>query len=254
MNDPFRSTTLRLSLAVAACALAVGCNALKPSAEAPKNEAKDDTNAAKPADKVADKPVTPVAIEGKYSITGTNPAGTPYKGDLEIIKHADVFQFRWDAGKQYDGVGVQQDGVVAVSFCEGQDGKGCGVACYRVNADGTLEARWGLWGTDDSGTEKATHSDGASTLEGKYAVTGKSPKGTDYKATLTIAKTEGGYNLVWSTGDTGFGIVRGDHLTVGYGGPQCGFVSYEAQADGSLVGVWGGPGTNATGSETATRK
>src|SRR5437870_9716141 len=46
-------------------------------------------------------------IAGKYNIVGTNPGGGgSYKGKLEIIAHGDVYQFRWNAGTQYDGVGV----------------------------------------------------------------------------------------------------------------------------------------------------
>ena len=45
-------------------------------------------------------------IAGKYDITGTNPSGAAYKGTLEVIKHGAVYQFRWNSGGQYDGVGV----------------------------------------------------------------------------------------------------------------------------------------------------
>jgi hypothetical protein len=61
----------------------------------------------------------PADIAGKYAIVGTNEDGSPYKGALEVIKHGDVYQFRWDAGKQYDGVGVPNGNVVAVAFTGG---------------------------------------------------------------------------------------------------------------------------------------
>lgn len=254
MNNRFLNTSVRILAVTVFCVAAYACSGMKPApSDATKNAATPDAAPAKPAEKPA-APTGPVAIEGGYTVAGTNPAGTPYKGSLEVIKHDQVYQFRWDAGKQYDGVGVLQDGVVAVSFCEGEDGKGCGVVCFKIGADGSLDGKWGMWGTDDGGSEKATRTGGAGTLEGSYTLAGKNPNGSDYKGTLQIAKTEGGYNLAWSNGSTGFGIVRGDHLTVGFGGAKCGFVAYDVKSDGSLVGVWGGPGTNDTGSETATRK
>src|SRR5437867_2570207 len=62
-------------------------------------------------------------IAGDYAIVGTNEDGSPYKGSLEVIKHGDVYQFRWDAGKQYDGIGVPNGNVVAVAFAGGSNGK-----------------------------------------------------------------------------------------------------------------------------------
>ena len=52
-------------------------------------------------------PAIPMAnIAGKYNVTGTNPDGAAYHGTLEVIAHGDVYQFRWNAGSQYDGVGI----------------------------------------------------------------------------------------------------------------------------------------------------
>lgn len=87
----------------------------------------------------ASQAVAPADIAGSYGVAGTNENGSPYKGALEIIKHGEAYQFRWNAGKQYDGVGVQNAGVVAVAFTEGADGKGCGVVTYNVLADGALD-------------------------------------------------------------------------------------------------------------------
>ena len=65
-------------------------------------------------------------VAGHYNIVGTNPNGATYKGTLEVITRGDVYQFRWNAGTQYDGVGVQNGKIVAVAFANGSDGKGCG--------------------------------------------------------------------------------------------------------------------------------
>ena len=44
-------------------------------------------------------------------------------------------------------------------------------------------------------------------------------------------------------GFNGFGIQTGDKASIGFGGQQCGFVSYEIKPDGTLEGKWGGQGS-----------
>src|SRR5262245_26746387 len=88
---------------------------------------------------------TPPDIAGKYNVVGTNPNGAVYKGTLEVIKHGDVFQFRWNAGAQYDGVGVENGNGVAVGFAGGANGKGCGVGEYNIGSDGETEGKEGEW-------------------------------------------------------------------------------------------------------------
>jgi hypothetical protein len=87
----------------------------------------------------------PPNIAGKYNIVGANPNGSTYRGLLEVIKHGEVYQFRWNAGRQYDGVGVQNGSVVAAAFASGSNGKGCGVVDYDIGSDGTLDGKWGYW-------------------------------------------------------------------------------------------------------------
>lgn len=87
-------------------------------------------------------------IAGKYNVLGSNPSGTVYNGTLEVIKRGDVYQFRWNAGSQSDGVGVANSNIVAVAFASGADGKGCGVIDYTIQGDGTLDGKWGYWGCE----------------------------------------------------------------------------------------------------------
>src|SRR5260370_24160809 len=90
----------------------------------------------------------PPDIAGKYSVTGTNENGSAYKGELEVIKHGDVYQFRWSGGASYDGVGVQLGDVIAVAFTTGEHGKGCGGGAYTTTADAaTLDGTWGYCAT-----------------------------------------------------------------------------------------------------------
>lgn len=170
-----------------------------------------------------------------------------------MIAHGEVYQFRWHAGNQYDGVGVVNDEVVAVSFANGPNGKGCGVVDYSIRGDGSLVGRWGYWGTNEAGTETATRISGTD-LVGDYDAVGRSPTGANYEAKLTVEPAGNLYRFVWSNNTDGVGIRRGDHVAVGIGGGRCGFVLFEISADGTLDGVWGGYGSDQTGTETATRQ
>lgn len=236
------SSLLALALLIV-CLL--GCNKTGTgtgNTEAPKNN-----NSAQQA-------ATPFAdIAGNYSVAGTNGDGSPYKGALEVIKRGDVYQFRWNAGKQYDGVGVGNGNVVAVAFTGGSDGKGCGVVSYQILADGTLEGPWGYWGKNERGSERAERTSGSG-VAGSYNLTGKNPDGSSYKGTLSIAPKAGGYTFDWSNNATGFGVKQGNTLSVGIGGSRCAFVAYEIKPDGMLDGVWGGYGSDRTGTEKATKK
>src|SRR2546429_9724820 len=92
------------------------------------NDEKKTTNSS--ATNTSTAPVTPPDIAGKYSITGTNPDGAGYKGSLEVIPHGDVYQFRWSAGNQSDGVGITNGGGGGVAFGPGAESQGWrGVGC-----------------------------------------------------------------------------------------------------------------------------
>ena len=213
--------------------------------EAPKNTNSSTSSTSAPA--------TPPDIAGKYNVVGGNPGGGVYKGTLEIIPHGDVFQFRWDAGTQYDGVGVANGSVVAVAFANGPNGKGCGVIDYEIASDGALDGKWGYWGVDEAGTEKATRTSGSG-LPGEYDATGKNPDGKEYKAKLTVEPATNLYRFVWSNNTDGVGIKQGTNVAVGIGGARCGFVAYEIKPEGTLDGIWGGYGSDKTGTEKATKQ
>jgi hypothetical protein len=208
----------------------------------------------KPAELASSSPpAAPPDIAGSYNVVGTNPNGSPYKGALEVIKHGDVYQFRWTAGQQYDGVGVVNGNIVAVAFANGADGKGCGVVDYAIAADGTLAGKWGYWDVDESGTENARRTSGSG-LVGAYDANGSNPDGKPYKGTMSVAAEGHGYKFVWSNGAEGFGVKQGSNVAVGIGGARCAFVSYQIKPDGTLDGIWGGYGTSSTGTEKATKK
>lgn len=222
----------------------IGCS--KTGADVPKTGSTNSNNAPNDALTIFD-------IAGDYTVVGTNEDGSAYRGALKVIKHGDVYQFRWEAGNQSDGVGVSNGKVVAVAFTGGSNGEGCGVVSYQLLADGTLDGKWGYWGKDEMGTEKATRTSG-SDLAGDYNVIGKNPNGSGYTAELSIAPKAGGYQFAWSNNTSGFGIKQGNAVSVGIGGSRCGFVAYEIKPGGVLDGVWGGYGSSKTGTEKATKK
>lgn len=213
------------------------------------NTSTDSANSAKPA-QTKD-------IAGIYTATGTNVDGAGnYTADLNVTKRDDVYQFSWaSAGRSYDGVGVQTGNTVAVAFTEGADGKGCGVVLYDIASNGDLDGKAGYWGVNEAETEKAKRTSGTD-LAGKYDVTGTNSGGGDYKGTLGVKKDGDGYEFEWNTGAVakGFGIRQGNTASIGIGGQQCGFVSYEVKPDGTLEGKWGGQGTKKFGTEVAKRK
>lgn len=242
-----------LALALLA-GIVLGCKSSTTSTSSSTSNTKESSqtrNSSSSSAKTSSAPAPDIA--GKYNITGTNPEGGAYKGSLEVIRRGDVYQFRWNAGTQYDGIGVQNGSVVAVAYTTGTDGKGCGVVDYDIANDGSLNGKWGYWGSNDAGTESATRTSGSS-LVGEYDATGKNPDGKQYKAHLTVEPAGALYRFAWSNDTDGIGIKRGDNIAVGIGGLRCGFVTYQVQTDGSLDGSWGGGGSDKTGTEKAVKR
>ena len=245
-------TTLGLALLFACL---IGCKSGGTSTSSTTNKTNSPTNTSSStttAPSNTSAPATPPDIAGKYNVAGSNPGGGNYKGTLEVIHQGDVYQFRWNAGTQYDGVGVANGNVVAVSFANGSNGKGCGVVDYEITGDGALDGKWGYWGVNEAGTEKATRTSGSG-LAGDYDATGKNPDGKEYKAKLTVEPAGNLYRFVWSNNTDGVGIKQGNNVAVGIGGKRCGFVAYEISSDG-LDGIWGGYGSDQTGTEKATKQ
>ena len=239
-----------LALALLA-GIVLGCKSTTTSTSSNSNSNTNSNTNTNSSAKTTSAPAPDIA--GKYNITGANPEGGAYKGTLEVITRGDVYQFRWNAGTQYDGVGVQNGSIVAVAYANGSDGKGCGVIDYDIASDGSLSGKWGYWGVNDSGTESAKRTSGSS-LVGEYDATGKNPDGKQYKAHLVVEPAGSLYRFAWSNDTDGIGIKRGDNVAVGIGGRRCGFVTYQVQTDGSLDGIWGGGGSDKTGTERATKQ
>lgn len=240
------------ALIMAACSTAT-----KPPAPKPTEPIKTVANnsSANPASAVSNS--TSGDLAGTYAVSGAGAGGKNYQGEVVVKKRDAVYQMSWKVGAEnYDGVAVQSGNTVAAAYTTGKDGKGCGAIVYKINADNSLDGKWGEWGVNSSGTEKAVPIGDLSGGIGTFNVSGTNADGSPYKGKLTVAK--GGndtYQFAWDTGTKfiGTGVKMGDHLAVGSGAKQCGFVIYEVKGD-TLEGKWGVPGSETLGTEKATKK
>jgi hypothetical protein len=247
---------------IAACALltvgfACGDSSSAPTADHSATGGSSPAANSAPGSPASTPKPAPRDLAGRYAATGKNSdGGGNYEADLLVTKRDEVWQFSWDSkGKAYEGVGVQVDDRVAVSYTGGASGKGCGVTLYKINSDGSLDGTAGYWGNDKKETETATRTSG-SDLEGEYDIEGKNPKGETYTAKLKVTKAGDGYRFAWSGTNPfeGFGVKQGDYVSVGFGGDNCDFVAYEVKSDGALEGKWGGSGSTEFGTENAKKK
>jgi hypothetical protein len=192
------------------------------------------------------------SLAGTYRVAGTNLDGSAYGGELTITERGPFLGFAWRTGNNFEGVGIQRGNIVAVGWGSGS----CGVAIYQFNpASGLDFGDWGYQTSTATGTEFLFKDDGTTGIGGSYMLLGASPDGSDYDGRLTVIPQGPVYQLVWAVGSgyDGIGITQGDRLGATWGGEGCAIVIYEVRADGSLSGLWGVYGLNATGTETATR-
>jgi len=197
-------------------------------------------------------------VAGSYDITGKNPAGQSYDGDLTIRKQDEVYQFSWTVGgSSYDGVGVRDGNLIAVGYGAGENGKGCGAAIYKRTGDKTLEGKLGGWGINKVGTQTAILLK-ESKEGGIFSVIGTDTDGSGYKGELFVAESKTDvYHFAFAENGKakyiGTGIKVGDYFGAGMGVKQCGYVVYDVKGD-RLEAAWGVVGNDTLGTEIATRK
>ena len=83
-------------------------------------------------------------LSGVYACEGTNPDGSPYTAVVEIVKRQDTYLVRWtqENDEQVMGVGIQQDGVLAVSYFGGAPA----IVVYSLATEGRLTGQWTMGG------------------------------------------------------------------------------------------------------------
>ena len=90
-------------------------------------------------------------LEGTYDVKGRNTGGQEYQGTLAINKSGAGYTFSWSAGTTFEGFGIRQGDMAAVGF----GGNKCGFVSYERKPDGTLDGKWGGYGSKLVGTEVA---------------------------------------------------------------------------------------------------
>lgn len=97
------------------------------------------------------------SLAGSYAVTGKNPNGEPYSGTLVIKQQGAVYQFSWQTGDAFEGIGIKQGNSIAVGWGTNSSDR-CAVVSYIVEPGGTLSGTWGVYGQDKVGLETATRS------------------------------------------------------------------------------------------------
>ena len=196
-------------------------------------------------------------LSGVYKVSGADEMnGNPYEGILTVTNQEDAYRFIWETNRsRHSGVGVQMGDAVAVTYADSAGGKGCGVALYKIGSDGSLDGKIAKWGEFRFGAEKAIHVEGKN-FDGKYSVAGTTNEGKKYEGTIEVQKNGKGYQFKWhtETESVGFGIWRGDHAAISFGGTKCSFALYKVVSRRSLEGQWGSQRVVAFGTETAKRQ
>ena len=94
-------------------------------------------------------------LSGTYKVTGTNPDGTLYRGQLVIKKVGnDLYTMRWNVGEIYIGTGMYKNGYLAAGYTSEKD-EFCGVSLYALEGSKKLRGSWTACGSSELGTEVA---------------------------------------------------------------------------------------------------
>jgi hypothetical protein len=99
--------------------------------------------------------VSTKGIVGSYNVTGTGLDGSSYKGSLDVIDHGPVYQFSWNVGSKYEGIGIRTKDLVSVAW-GGSSKDTCGVVQYLITDNGLSSGKWGFYGQNATGTEEGT--------------------------------------------------------------------------------------------------
>ena len=245
------------ALTIAACSIGMKPAETKPTETKPTEISKTSANNSSATSTSTDTSSTSGDLAGTYTVNGAGADGKNYQGEMVVTKRDEVYQMSWKLGAEsYDGIAVQSGNTVAAAYTTGTDGKGCGAVVYKINDDNSLDGKWGEWGVNSSGTEKAVPSGSVNNGVGTMDVSGTNADGSEYKGKLTVTKGANDvYQFEWDTGTKfiGTGVRMDRFLAAGSGAKQCGFVIYEIKGN-TLEGKWGVPGSTALGTEKATKK
>ena len=92
---------------------------------------------------------------GVYSLSGTNPDGSAYGGEV-AMQQVGLVSWRviWSVeGERIEGIGMSSGNVMAVMY---QLGQRTGMGIFNIEANGTMIGQWTVLGSSGIGTETLT--------------------------------------------------------------------------------------------------
>jgi hypothetical protein len=90
-------------------------------------------------------------IGGFYSVRGTNPDGSAYRGTAEIIVTTkNTCRIVWNVGTESSGICMRNGIALAAGYNLGDE---IGLVIYEIFDDGTLEGLWTVADRPGVGTE-----------------------------------------------------------------------------------------------------
>lgn len=94
-------------------------------------------------------------VGGRYTVSGTNFDGSPYKGTAVIEATSNsTCRIHWNTGSTSDGICMRRGDTLAAGYVF--NGGKVGLVIYQIRPDGTLEGSWTVADTAGSGTETLT--------------------------------------------------------------------------------------------------
>ena len=93
-------------------------------------------------------------VGGSYTVTGTNPDGSTYRGTAEIKAVADACHISWRTGSiKSAGICMRANKAFAAYYHLGGDD---GLVIYEITADGSMSGWWTIADKKGVGTETLT--------------------------------------------------------------------------------------------------
>ena len=103
---------------------------------------------------LASVPAAAQQIGGRYTVEGTNPDGSAYRGTAEILPAGGrTCRILWNVGSTWNGVCLVGERSFGATY---RSGNASGMAVYDLQPDGSLRGVWILGEGAKSGTETLT--------------------------------------------------------------------------------------------------
>jgi hypothetical protein len=92
------------------------------------------------------------AVSGLYTLQGTNPDGSTYVGEVEIVPLSEVTcEITWATGGEVStGICMRYDNAFAAAYTMDAD---VGLLIYQIMPNGTMQGTWTIAGQDGVGNE-----------------------------------------------------------------------------------------------------